>query len=257
MYAFIEKLDQIADTFAECLGGLVSVVAQNIQITVERLNQVKINRCLSQGLNVQTKTPNEKYIVLINDIQSEESRDIIFELTVPALKEEKEKHPIIQISAQYKNVVKNQNEIKSIVCELDRFEGKDIGERNYEVDIQVNRIVASDAMSNADKLAQVGKLDEARKVLDNATAAITQSKTGKEVYSVNLVKDITNVQSNLKDRKQYDKVGSKILKMKADVHKNQRSVQSSNNNNSGYHEQAEDAYTNYAKQSMKAKFNKK
>jgi len=195
--------------------------------------------------------------VSINDIQSEENRDIIFELTLPSLNEKKEKQPIIQITAQYKNVVKNQNELKSIVSEVDRDDTKDVGERNYDIDLQVNRVVAADAMNNADKLAQEGKLDEARKILDTAAQAINQSKTAKEVYSVNLVKDIANVQSNLQDRKQYDKIGSKVLKMKKEVHKFQRSVQSSNinNNNQGY-EYAEDAYTNYAKQSMKAKFKK-
>jgi len=89
MYAFIEKSEMITDIFAECLGGLISVFAQNIQVTIESLNKVKINKCLSERLNIETKTENEKYTISINDIQSEEKRDFVFELTIPSLNEKK------------------------------------------------------------------------------------------------------------------------------------------------------------------------
>merc|ERR1719458_1962133 len=35
MYAFIENTDMIADTFAECLGGLVSIIGQNLKIKID------------------------------------------------------------------------------------------------------------------------------------------------------------------------------------------------------------------------------
>merc|ERR1719334_2405125 len=32
MYAYIENTDQISDTFAECLGGLVSIIGQHTRL---------------------------------------------------------------------------------------------------------------------------------------------------------------------------------------------------------------------------------
>jgi len=249
MYAFIEKPNMIADTFAECLGGLVSVVAQNIQITIESLNTTKINRCISQGYNVNVLKENEKYKVTVNDIQSEENRDIIFELKLSAIDEPKEKYPIIQFSVEYKNVVKNENETKKIVCCIDRVDGNDIGQRNYELDLQFNRITAADAMKSADVLAQQGKLDDAKKVLDNASDIINESKTSKETFSKNLVNDITAVKSKLNSRNDYDQFGGKMLKMNVQAHNMQRAVQSSNY-------ASQEQYASKPKAAMKSKFQK-
>eukprot|EP00483_Globobulimina_turgida_P011331 UN11353 len=48
MYSFIETQDLIAETFAEALGGLVSVCGQNLYVTISALNNVAIHKCLSK-----------------------------------------------------------------------------------------------------------------------------------------------------------------------------------------------------------------
>merc|ERR1712087_509135 len=40
MYAYIESTDQISGTFAECLGGLVSIIGQDLKVQVQALNDV-------------------------------------------------------------------------------------------------------------------------------------------------------------------------------------------------------------------------
>merc|ERR1712173_545550 len=72
MYAFIENTDQIADTFAECLGGLVSIVGQNLKVQVQALNDVEITRCLSKGYSVKVDIPKKKQTISVKDLQSEE-----------------------------------------------------------------------------------------------------------------------------------------------------------------------------------------
>jgi len=248
MYAFIEKADLISDTFAECIGGLVSVVAQNIQMTVESANNVKINRCLSQGYTINVIKEKEKYNLAINDIQSEEHRDIIFELSIPQIDQPNNKFDILKASIQYKNVAtKNDKYSTDIVCSIERNEDDVTGDRNADLDLQINRILAANAMSDADSLAQQGKLEEARKLLDAAANNINTSTTANDAYANNLVNELVTVQTKLNNQQEYQQYGSKMLNMNAKAHNMQRSVQSS-----AFSSQA--AYENKSKKKMKENF---
>jgi len=159
MYAFIKDTSMISNTFAECLGGLISVVAQNIVLRVETLNDVKINKCLSVGLEIKVTRPNQCYEITFQDLQSEENRDVVFEMYVPKIKEVKLDWPMAQIVCSYKNsILQGKEEQVSTIASIGRVESQETGERNYQLDLQNNRIVAADAMAEADKLANEGKL---------------------------------------------------------------------------------------------------
>merc|ERR1719242_2483151 len=94
------------------------------------------------------------------------------------------------------NVVKGGKETLTNICNITRISGKQIGERNLELDLQYNRVLAADAMEQADKLAKSGKLADARKVLTSAQERIKKSKTNKDEYCVSLVEDMNKIQSN-------------------------------------------------------------
>merc|ERR1712130_348014 len=247
MYAFIENTDMIADTFAECLGGLVSIIGQDLKIQVEALNDVEINKCLSTGYTLSVTKPRKIHTISINNLQSEENRDLIFELKVPKVSDKKEKYPIIQTAVTYKNVVKDSIETLTHICCIDRIDSKQIGERNIELDVQYNRVLAANAMEEADGLATKGKLEEARKVLANAQSHIQSSKSNKNKFSTALVKDMQRIQDNMKSRQQYSTHGGKMMKMNRMAHQMQRSCKSST-----YASQS--VYQNRSKSKMKSKF---
>jgi len=73
IYSFITDKDTIASAFADCLGGLLSVVAQNIVITIQPLNGIIISK-----LNTTYKYEELEGVIIltIGDIQSEEENDL-------------------------------------------------------------------------------------------------------------------------------------------------------------------------------------
>merc|ERR1712063_65008 len=75
MYYFIENGDKIADCFADVLGGLLSVVAQNLVLTLEAQGDVEIQEIYTEYSKTEV-TPKKKIRIQLADIQSEESRDI-------------------------------------------------------------------------------------------------------------------------------------------------------------------------------------
>merc|ERR1719325_521484 len=223
MYAFIENTDQISDTFAECLGGLVSIVGQNLKVQVQALNNVEINRCLVKSYTVKVDVPKKKHTISVKDLQSEESRDFIFELSVPQIEAEKKEDPLIQLSVQYDNVVRGGTDTLTDICNISRIDGKQIGERNLELDEQYNRVMAADAMEKADKLAKNGNLDGARNVLSTAETLIQHSASSSKMFSANLVKDMGAIRGNLMSPQLYQMNGSKQLVQQYQCQQQQRS----------------------------------
>ena len=43
-YYYVEGVDDIRNAFGDCLGGVLSVVAQNIELTIEAVNGAKISK---------------------------------------------------------------------------------------------------------------------------------------------------------------------------------------------------------------------
>jgi len=226
MYAFIENTDQIAETFAECLGGLVSVVGQNLKVQVQALNNVEINRCLAKGYAIKVDIPMKKNTISVKDLQSEESRDFVFELKVPKIEGEKKEDPLIQLSVSYDNMVKGTKETLTNICNIARIDGKQIGERNVELDQQYNRVVAADAMLEAEKLAQSGKLKDARNVLTKAESTIKGSKSNNSAFCMNLVQDMGTIRSNMVDHATFQNQGSQQLAQMQQCQQMQRSFAS-------------------------------
>lgn len=244
MYAFIENGDMIADTFAECLGGLVSIIGQDLKIRVEALNDVEINQCLSKGYTLTVTKPRKVHTISIKNLQSEESRDLIFELKVPQCANKNAKYALVDTAVTYKNVVKNETEKLGNICYINRIDGKQIGERNIELDVQYNRVLAANAMQAADVLATKGNLKEARMLLTNAQNVITASPSKNNKFSSALVQDLQQIQNGMQSRQQYSSYGGKNMKMNMRSHQWQRSV----NQSSPY--QSQQMYTNSSKQQM-------
>ena len=119
--------------------------------------------------------------------------------------------------------------------------------RNVELDLQYNRVLAADAMAQANKLADSGKLAEARKVLTSAQEHIKKSKTKKNEYCVSLVNDMEKIQSNLVDRSTYRSKGAKMISMNCQSQMMQRST-----NSTAYQSQA--MYQSKSKSAMKKRF---
>jgi len=179
------------------------------------------------------------------------NRDVVFQLSVPKLNEPKLDWPLAQIVCSYKNaILDGKDEQVSMIASIVRAESNETGERNYNLDLQNNRLVAADAMNEADELANAGKLEEARTRLNAAQEQIKKSRTNQDKFSTGLISDIQNCATGLKNESEYRNHGGKDLKMNYHAHNKQRAVQSNAWT-------SQEQYTNVARGIMKAKFKPK
>jgi uncharacterized protein YegL len=222
MYYFIETLDDIAECFGDCLGGLLSVVAQNLTLTMECAKGITIKKVLSQVRNGD-KLSGDKIDIQLGDLYSEEERDIIVMATLPALKDPHDDPlPVMDITLTYFNVITSSFEKRGITAYVKRPGSTPPNQQcNLALDKQRNRILAADSMEQAKQLGDKGDLNQARAKIQGAIDSIQTSPSHDEQFCKNLVKDLQESLAELQDHSNYD-IASKKMYSKAASHSKQR-----------------------------------
>jgi len=220
-YFFLQTKDDIPDAFADCLGGLLSVVGQNM--TLELLPQ---NGCVIKKVHGKFKltTNGAASVLALGDLQSEEERDILCTVTLPSLVEPAAATPLLRATLAYFNVVSSRNVERAAVCAVDRPAALGSAAPNLKVDVHKNRIMTADAMLEAKELADKNQLAEARGVIQNAIAALKKSLSAEEEFVKSLVVDLEKTLEGLQDRTSYTSYGYQNINAAAGSHFAQRSA---------------------------------
>jgi len=223
LYYYIESKEKIAEAFADCLGGLLSTVGQNLTITFQAAEGVSI-KTIHTKFKLKEIAAGKHYELVIGDIQSEEEKDIIISLSIPRLDFPLDRSDILKISLTYLNVIKKRDETTEINATISR-PAQGTGEpRNYEIDKNMNRVIAAEALETSNDMAKNGELDKAKEILESAATRISESVSSQDEFSKNLVKDIEKCKEGVQSKASYNAVGSKMLLNQAHAHSAQRST---------------------------------
>jgi hypothetical protein len=247
MYYFIQNAEQIPPAFTDCLAGLLSVFAQEVSMTLEPLNGCEIVKA-----DTKFKVSQDGGVtnVSIGDVQSEEHRDILFRVSVPALPAPMDQFEIAKLTLKYLNLMTNKHDERVLIASVPRpaAAGR-IPEAQVYVDKQRNRISATKAMDEAKALADKGSIAEARKLIQDTIAEIEKSVSGKEKFSLSLVENLKDIAKGLVDVSAYRSYGSSAVSSYSASHSQQRAnLATSSYNTSSRTAQA----SNYAKFSSPA-----
>eukprot|EP00730_Choanoeca_flexa_P008483 TRINITY_DN12495_c0_g1_i10.p1 TRINITY_DN12495_c0_g1~~TRINITY_DN12495_c0_g1_i10.p1 ORF type:complete len:469 (+),score=140.40 TRINITY_DN12495_c0_g1_i10:72-1478(+) len=164
MYYYIETNDIIAESFGDCLGGLLSVVGQNITLTLQ---------AAADGYTIKkvhTKKPADitaggtKAVVSLGDLQAEETRDVLVEVGLPSLvNAHEESRAVLKFDLSYVNVVMQCADTASATARLSRpSEVPAEQEVNTIVRDAVDRQETVEGIAEARRMAEEGRFAEAR-----------------------------------------------------------------------------------------------
>jgi len=237
MYYHIRTPEAIPLAFSDCLGGLLSVVAQHMTINFEApknttLVEVKTNykkSTLVHGTSVR---------VTIDDIYSEEEKDILCFVKVPKLQNAKEKDTILDIDLHYTNVLSHKNEFQRITTCLDRICNETPKQVNLKINKQMNRLICADAMQEALYSGERSDYRRATDVLSRAEKMIRLSPTAGDGYCAGLIAQLQEGQRDVSNREQFRAGGQSKLSTTTHSHYQQRGTHTSN------------AYTTFSKSRM-------
>ena len=157
-YYFVENDSNVGSAFGDALAGILSVVAQNavVNITVPTEATALSLEIVDVHHAQKVKRENGSYSVTIGDFYAEETRDVVFEVSLATpIEGASSRIPHAEITVAFMDAIQKRP-VKSgpTLCYVDRPKGNELSEANNHVLVQWLRIYATEEMSEADKLAK-------------------------------------------------------------------------------------------------------
>mmetsp|Transcript_24902 Transcript_24902/g.42942 ORF Transcript_24902/g.42942 Transcript_24902/m.42942 type:complete len:521 (+) Transcript_24902:93-1655(+) len=225
MYYFVEKEQDIPQAFADCLGGLISVCAQDVCVRIEGLNACHVS-------SVQSTFPVTSnagvHTIMIGDLYAEEERDIIVDISLPALPAPVEGLRIVQFTVTYLNVNTGRNETSEAFVTINRSHQET--PPNQEVPMrlarQAERVATVQALEQASSLARAGRLDEARSRVRQRQSDLqaVMAARGDDTLLKSLEEDLGECVSDMASESHWRAKGEKNVSAYSNSHAVQRSA---------------------------------
>jgi Mg-chelatase subunit ChlD len=243
-YYFVDDDSDVTSAFGDALGGVLSVVAQN---TVVSLRVPEPSRALGVSItNVNhdkaTKNSDGSFSVSLNDFYAEESRDILFEVT---LSTESSAAPVDHVEASMSYL----DTINSKLVQGDKSQGSiarplgnELSPANEHVLLQCIRIQTTEVISQAEKLANNGELSKAKTVISSHIAHLQKESDSlankSDPFVTQMLTELNTMLAGLTSQIVYEANGAKYMQSRLMNHKAQRASESSDVTFSAYRSSA-------------------
>ncbi|KHG21439.1 Uncharacterized protein F383_28094 [Gossypium arboreum] len=179
-FSFIETETMIQDALAQCIGGLLSVVVQELQVCVKCMNP---NLCLSSlkagSYRSHVSADGKTGLIDVGDLYADEERDFLVSVKVPAESSQCETS-LLKVKCVYRDpLTKEMTSTEGGVVRIQRPKIAGQEEVSIEVDRQRNRFRAADAMVEARTAAEQGDLAGAVSILENCQRVLSETVSAK------------------------------------------------------------------------------
>mmetsp|Transcript_20745 Transcript_20745/g.43574 ORF Transcript_20745/g.43574 Transcript_20745/m.43574 type:complete len:554 (+) Transcript_20745:44-1705(+) len=159
---------QVASAFGDAIGGILSVVAQDVILTISIPEEAAKYgaEIISVHHDKKKELPNGAFQINLGDIYAEESRDIIFEVALMAPTKTSQDDPSLGhalVELSYMDTIKHCY-IGPLTCtaNISRPSNNLVSWPNRYVAVQWMRVRTAKAISAAEELAKLGNIDEAK-----------------------------------------------------------------------------------------------
>ncbi|XP_061346547.1 E3 ubiquitin-protein ligase WAV3-like [Gastrolobium bilobum] len=210
-FSFIEAEDVIQDAFAQCIGGLLSVVVQELQVEVVCVHpHLQLGSVKTGGYQASLTGNARMACINVGDLYAEEERDFLVTVNVPVDKSSDEMS-LLMVRGLYRDPI-----TKEIVAleetRVVKIQRPDIGGElvvSIEVDRQRNRLRAAEAMAEARVAAERGDLSAAVSILDSCHKALSEtvSAQAKDRLCVALSAELKEMQERMASQRVYEQSG--------------------------------------------------
>lgn len=224
MYYFIDTNEAVPPSFGDCLGGLLTTVAQNMTLTLTATD----GRC--HITKVETTRPvvlapgGTSATITLGDIQAEEVRDLLVRLALAPLPEETLEdaaYPHLEATLTYVNVLSTSFESQTAALVLRRPSTVPAGQPASElVREQVSRLRTAATIKEAMEDATRGDMGSARQRLQ-ALDADFSADTSPLVQAMRA--DVSECLAAVANREAYAAHGMYCMSSAMQMHSAQRS----------------------------------
>lgn len=222
-FTFVEDTDRISEAFAGAVGGLTSVVAQQVVLSLNCLGDVRL-KDIHTGFATQ-RISDTQATTTIPDLFAGESRDILVELVVPAAEDAVvgSSMQLLQASARYSDLGHGGAAAQTAPATMsaERVEvPQPEDEPDEEVSAQRARIEVTRALQAAAQRSDEGAYDEACLLLEDTEKKMA-SKKKTRMHSA-LEEELQDAKSRMKSRSAWEGGGRAEVRDATQMHKLQR-----------------------------------
>ena len=268
-YYFVESTESVVGAFADCLGGLMSVVAQNVALEISPAPGSTISGVRRTGA---IALDGGRWRVPLGDLFAEEERDVLVDVKLNAALAPAAAVPCVNLRVTYADVVAGSLGRAEAVAVIARDAAAGCASLNARVIAQRARLDVADALSTARTAADAGNLADARETLSKARAVLASAIEGiagatdaERALVTRLLDDIDECARGLKTLDAYRARGAHQMASKAMAHSFQRCMSDSDSDGDDEGVEADsmattsipksrNVYRNAAKKSMKLKW---
>ncbi|KAM0068432.1 putative transcription factor C2H2 family [Helianthus debilis subsp. tardiflorus] len=212
MFSFIEAENVIQDAFAQCIGGLLSVVVQELRVEVECVHPVlRLGSIKAGSYKVGMDENARSGFIEVGDLYAEEERDFLVTMDIPVEKSSNIMS-LVKFRAIHKDPIKKTvvtvggNEDLIILRPETSLKKQTV---SIEVDRQRNRLMAADAISEARTMAERGNLTAAVSVLEECRKKLADSVSGRggDRLCVGLMAELREMKERMVSHRVYESSG--------------------------------------------------
>jgi len=225
-YYFVEIDSNVSGAFGDALGGIMSVVAQNVtaNIKVHHTAEAMGAKILQVRYDQSMRRENGSYTVNVGDLYAEEARDVLVEVELPT-QAANESIPQLAVSLSYLDTIqKSLDQGEEKIVSILRSPGTEISDEDPHVAAQILRVTTTEEMKRAQEMANRGdfhgssstkaRLHDSLRV---APASVLSSPLVQQLHD-----DVAFVSEGMQSASMYRAVGSKRAAYKTQTHTRQR-----------------------------------
>lgn len=208
LFYYVGEIDRLHEAFGKCIGGLVTTIARNISISITSSVPICSTEKYSERIN------EKKIKFNIPNSYEGEIKEFVIDLIPTSV-------PIdLSLSCSYKDV---QTQVVHTVASSLMINDGARTNPNIDIDKQRNRLIASNAMTEAQGYGDTGRYELAKGVLDTAISTIQTSPSSIDVFCIALTQDLLLLKARLGNRFEYENGGRHQFISSIQSHTNQRS----------------------------------
>ncbi|KAJ7981017.1 Zinc finger C3HC4-type RING finger family protein [Quillaja saponaria] len=212
-FSFIEAEGVIQDAFAQCIGGLLSVVVQEVQVKVECVHpSLQIGSIKAGSYQTSMRANARMASIHVGDLYAEEERDFLVNVNIP-VDCSSDEMSLLKVRCVYRDPITKEmatlEEKETSEVKIRRPEVSGELAVSIEVDRQRNRLSAAEAMAEARVAAERGDLAGAVSVLDRCHEALSETASAQagDRLCIALSAELKEMQERMANRRIYEESG--------------------------------------------------
>lgn len=210
-FSFIEAESVIQDAFAQCIGGLLSVVVQELRLLVDCVHpNLRLGSIKAGSYKASLVSDARSGFIDVGDLYAEEERDFLVTMDIPA-DETGDDMSLVKVRCTHKDPITKEVVTLEGDSDVKLMRPEITGQIvvSMEVDRQINRLKAAEAIAEARAAAEHGDLPAAVSVLERCRKELSEAvgfQSGDRLC-VGLVAELKEMQERMANRRVYETSG--------------------------------------------------